>query len=671
VKSSWVDLRELKRLTGWSLRTIHRLSSQGDELTWRYTDRRGRNGKFVREFDVARLPAECRERLLEEELQGPKPEGVKAPSPVAMQRVPVTREQQIEADRRFEVIRPLVELSSAKAAATSFKTAEGRAFQTLDEIAAYLGEKHGCSRASVWRWYSAFKKAGAGALIDKPRRDRGMSRVFARHQEARAFIENKYLNERISIQCTYEALLREWPRLRGREESAAAPSRETVRAHLAALPAPIVCLSREGEKQMNETHRPFMLRDYRTVQVNELWVTDHMQHDVFVYNDCALPGVKPGAPFRPYLTDFMDIRSRKIVGVAWSVNPSSESICSALRVGICQFGVPRAIYTDNGKDYKSRHLSDVLSRLGVEVQVFATKYHAQAKPNESWHATLHKRFDQKMQPAYCGTDSKNTPDECRQALKEHQGFLRGQRKYTPLMAASEFFRTAAYWIVEEYNAVHPHRGQGMGGRSPNEVFDVELPASARRPIDPRHIAELFWKREEYSLREGGSLVINKQRYEPADSESFARLNLLPANERRVLVACDPLNIGEALIYQPATGEYLAMVRASELAAWGPISQAQVSDNKRQQRRFTKALKGYREMLALNRNSRGDLSEKDVLRQRAGLAIGPRTVSADDPMLVDQFRPRRLAAAVGSDLAPHIEDVVDDFFTHPEEQEHGD
>jgi hypothetical protein len=75
--------------------------------------------------------------------------------------------------------------------------------------------------------------------------------------------------------------------------------------------------------------------------------------------------------------------------------------------------------------------------------------------------------------------------------------------------------------------------------------------------------------------------------------------------------------------------------------------------------FTNSIKNYRARLAAHCAARGDLPERDVLRQSAGLPAAPRSVAAD-AIAELHSRPRRLAAAAGAGLAPHIEDVVDEY-----------
>ena len=76
-----------------------------------------------------------------------------------------------------------------------------------------------------------------------------------------------------------------------------------------------------------------------------------------------------------------------------------------------------------------------------------------------------RKAQKKVEP-YCGAGPKERPEQCMAALKEHQAFLKGKRKNSPLPLASEFIATARQWITE-YNSQHPHGGRGMRGRTPD------------------------------------------------------------------------------------------------------------------------------------------------------------------------------------------------------------
>src|SRR5262249_19854646 len=160
-------------------------------------------------------------------------------------------------------------------------------------------------------------------LVDRIRSDKGKSRFFEAHPPVRAYVENKYLRERLSIRLVYQALLRD---LRNVEADCfRPPSYSAVRSYLKELPKPLLILSRQGKRQFKERCEPYLLTDFESLLPNQIWVSDHGQHDVWVRND-GFSGLSANAAVRPWLTAVIDMRSRKIVGTAWSANPSSHTI---------------------------------------------------------------------------------------------------------------------------------------------------------------------------------------------------------------------------------------------------------------------------------------------------------------------------------------------------------
>ncbi len=210
--------------------------------------------------------------------------------------------------------------------------------RSMTSLAGYLADQHQVSARTLWNWYAQYRKLGYAGLVDRVRSDKGKSRFLAAHPAVRAFLENKYLGERLSIRLVYQALLRD---LRSLEpECTRPPSYSAVRSYLKQLPKPLLILSREGKRQFQERCEPYLLTDFDSLVPNQIWVSDHGQHDVWVRND-LFSGVSANAAVRPWLTAVIDMRSRKIVGTAWSANPSSHTISSALRVAIENFGIPQ------------------------------------------------------------------------------------------------------------------------------------------------------------------------------------------------------------------------------------------------------------------------------------------------------------------------------------------
>jgi putative transposase len=626
---NWLSIEEVTDVTGWHPQHARRLARNG-QLESRPSARVRRNGRVEREYKLSSLPVEAQLKFLKQPLvnvpectaialrSDPRQSKLFAslPEVTEPERLNYSAEQNAQAMKRLETIAPLLEFSSrSKRSRPTFCTVGGVAVRSMNSMVSYLADQHQVSTRTLWNWYAQYRKLGYAGLIDRVRSDKGESRFLKAHPTVRAFIENKYLGERLSIRLVYEALRRDWKKVE--PEDPRPPSYSAIRSYLGRLPKPLLILSREGKRQFQERCEPYLLTDFEALQPNQIWVSDHGQHDVWVRND-VFSGVSANAAVRPWLTAVKDMRSRKIVGTAWSATPSSHTISSALRIGIADFGIPQILYVDNGKDFEkigrvdfSPECSGVLVRLGIQPQ-YCLPGHPQSKLIESWFGTVRKRFDC-FWPSYCGSGPKQRPEECTAALREHQAFLKGKRKGSPLPLASEFVATARQWI-EEYNSQHPHTGRGMKGRTPDEVFDELLLPGHRRPIEsPEVLYALFWDRQRRKVSEGGCVQLYGERYEPADAESLARLFL--EIERDVIVACDPTNLGEAIALD-LDGRFLGRLRAQKLITRGPVSHEDIRTSMRVRRTARKAIADYVTGLSAIRTRAGDRSEVAHLQDRA-------------------------------------------------------
>ena len=498
------------------------------------------------------------------------------------------------------------------------------------------------------------------ALAHRTRKDKGQSRYFENNPVLRSFAEKKYLSERLGYRSVHVAIVRECS-----QRKLDPPSYSTVRTYLDALPEPLKIYAREGERAYHDRCEMYVLKDYSKKLANDIWVSDHMTHDVFVRNDGFFPDVAEGAALRPWLTAIIDYRTRKVLGFTWCANPSSDSIASAMRMALIQFGKPaECFYVDNGKDFKSLgrvnnvspELSGALERLGIASQ-YCTPRHPQSKHIERWFRTLHERFDVLWRPFYSGTSPKTRPEECDEELAKHKKLLKsGNVEQSALPLASEFVQAAAFWIAQ-YNAHHQHTGEGMDGRTPDELFNAQYPMEQRRLLndsDIRALDILLRRREKRRVRQGGCVFIGvgggTHRYEPADPASQAAMML--EIEHDVIVACDPANMGEAVACD-LDGHYIATLQASKLMEHGPVSRDEVRSSMRQRRLVRRAIKGYVENLIAASYERGEQSELEILREGAGLTATPMRVQ----------RTRALPAAIAPMPAVKvgIDDMVNRFF----------
>ncbi|HYC51281.1 MAG TPA: DDE-type integrase/transposase/recombinase, partial [Gemmatimonadaceae bacterium] len=563
-------------------------------------------------------------------------------------RLLVPPDQEEEVQRRFHAIQPLLDWRNGMRPV--FRDVDGSEFRNSDQLAAFIAKQHGVSRATVWNWKKRFEVKGLAALCDQVRSDKGQSRFFSDHPDAARFLEAKYIQERLSIAMAYRSLTREWKRtLNYRDEP---PSYSTVRTYLQSLAMPVVVVGREGARGYNRHIESFLQRDFESIRVNQVWVSDHRIFDVFVYNDC-FPHETPLISMRVWETVIEDMRSRKIVGWAFSANPSSDSISSALRMAISQYGIPETFYIDNGKDYKkvgkvglTVAASGVLQRLNINVQ-YCIPAHPQSKLVESFFSGQSKRFDKIFGNSYAGAKPALRPEECEEQRRQHAQWMQRLVPNTPLMPATQFILLVEQ-DIREYND-RPHSGRAMHGRSPNQIFDKFMPENARLVPGPADLAELFWDRQKRKVIKGGCVEIYNERYEPLDAQSSAALYTTIGRE--VLVACDPNDLGYAMVLD-LDGRPLGRVFAQKLVAHGPVARGDIQASLRERRAVLRALKNY-----VDFRYKDVPTEVSYLRERSGV---PALLEANPTALPVRPATRRLVAA-GSAPA-YAEDIAEQFLS---------
>jgi hypothetical protein len=229
---------------------------------------------------------------------------------------------------------------------------------------------------------------------------------------------------------------------------------------------------------------------YRTLQ------SDHHIVDVFVSCEGSACGNAPCRAHRPWFTPMYDVGSRKVISYQISLDPpNAERILRAFYLAVLKEGLPERFYCDNGKDFKKAaekkgrltpddedFLGRRMKSLGIEI-VFATPYNAQAKGIERWFGTMVSRW-------WCG--SKGYVGRLGQRSEHTQHLCKNPELLTPF---SEFTRLVEGWITLYNN--RPHRGVGMGGRTPARAFSEErIP---RRDPDAFAFKLVFWRMVERSV----------------------------------------------------------------------------------------------------------------------------------------------------------------------------
>ena len=260
-----------------------------------------------------------------------------------------------------------------------------------------------------------------------------------------------------------------------------------------------------------------------------------------------------GRPFRPEITTFIDIATRKVVGVSVTLAESGLAVLDAL-MDSCKCGVPALLYVDNGSGYVNEMLKDqtkgILARLGTEM-THSLPYNSKARGViERVHQTLWVAGAKKL-PNFVGKDMD------RQArLANFKDTRSAQRNdgVVPILSWSDFMA----WVherVEWYNK-RPHsslpkiKDNGVSRHeSPQEVWQRFI-ASGWEPdmLANDTIAHIFRPQVERTVLRGEIRLFNN-RYFSNELEEWHGLS--------VNVAYDIHDPNRVWAFEPETGRMIA------------------------------------------------------------------------------------------------------------------
>lgn len=350
------------------------------------------------------------------------------------------------------------------------------------------------SRRTLYRKWNTYIMEGEAALADG--RGKHGNHNYKMTKEIFDVFEYYYLNEnKPSIkQCMRETALY----FEGQEIEL--PCYTTFKRSAKKIPKAIKLYFREREKVFIDKCAPYIKRMYEDLESNDIWVADNHTFDIMVE--------KEGKPARVYLTAFMDVRSRKMMGWCVTDAPSSDATIYALKKGCEKFGVPRSIYTDNGREFlfhdlggngfrkkkkngEELKLPSILDDLGIEFRT-ALPRNARGKGIERAFYTVKEHFS-KLFESYTGGTILERPDRLKKMVKTMKG----------LPSIEDFIQYVDIYIEGWYNK-QPHEGTGMKGKCPDEVFAENM---ITKRVLPKEKADLMFMR--YAKSNTGMLKVGK------------------------------------------------------------------------------------------------------------------------------------------------------------------
>ncbi|HUV59808.1 MAG TPA: Mu transposase C-terminal domain-containing protein [Desulfatiglandales bacterium] len=227
----------------------------------------------------------------------------------------------------------------------------------LTSFTRQFAKTHKMSESKLRRITKKYIKDGIESLI--PRWNPGIQkRKFETDKETVRFIEKTYMIELgPSIQETYQRYCEEF-----RDKRDLLFSHTTLANFINRNWSESERLLARNPDEWKKHHGIYVNRDWNKVLLNEVWFSDSKQIDIAcLYNKKVI---------FPWLTAFMDAKSRKFTGWVLTATPDKWAINQAFDYGIATHGVPKVIYIDRGKPYKSYHISGGKLTTGKVINLF-------------------------------------------------------------------------------------------------------------------------------------------------------------------------------------------------------------------------------------------------------------------------------------------------------------
>ena len=219
--------------------------------------------------------------------------------------------------------------------------------------------------------------------------------------------------------------------------------------------------AREGAKALRDKVVPYIERNTSKIEVGDVIIGDGHKLAFQVINPFD------GKPCRPTLAAYQDWKSGAIVGFEIMLEENTQCIASALRNSIINLGkIPRYIYQDNGKAYKSKYFTDtdgitgLFVKLGVQ-PIFAKPYNAKAKPIERLFREMQDGFE-RLLPSFVGSCIDNKPAYLKRNEKFHKEH---HNEYIPTI--EEVVQLVNKWLCFHYSQPCPN----VENKTIGEVLD--------------------------------------------------------------------------------------------------------------------------------------------------------------------------------------------------------
>lgn len=322
---------------------------------------------------------------------------------------------------------------------------------------------------------------------------------------------------------------------------------------------------RKGERYWNKTYAMYANRRSDDLECGQLWVSDHRQLDQAVMNNAPTNAMKQinlymeyleekakgNKPVFPWITVWRDFKSGLWLG--WYLHteaPNADHIFMSFYLAVEKYGLPKEIYIDNGKDYRSKDFAGGKRKIKVQVDEAATTsmmellnievhfskpYNGQSKPIERDFRNVKDWMDKQM-PGYRGGNIVERPEKLINEIK--QGKIIGFTEYSELV---DYFISN---VINKYES----NGKILLGQSPESYWNKSF-VNLRR-VTPDALKLFCMRSSEHTVGRLGITVCKTHNI------YYSAEWLFPLKGKKVYMRRDIKKYQEAWIFDSQTNEYL-------------------------------------------------------------------------------------------------------------------
>lgn len=405
------------------------------------------------------------------------------------------------------------------------------------------------------------------------------------------------------------------------------------------IKVPMLMYFRFGDKEYKDKCAPYIERTYDDLSSNDIWVCDNHTFDIFVDDGEHLK------PIRVYLTGFLDVRSRKMVGWYVTDAPSSDATLQALRRGIEKYGIPKRLLSDNGREFlthdiggkgfrkngrKDEHyIPTILDNLGIEFRTALPK-NARAKIIERAFLDVKEQFS-KLFEGYTGGHIKERPERLKTLAKKASNF-------TPY----EDFEVFVDKYIEGIFNYTEHGGIGMKGKTRNQVYAEHLYEMRVATAEELNLMMLRNSRMVTVQRNGVVLKL----YDTKISFWSSELAMDYIGEK-VYYRWNPDDLSEVRIYDEQD-RFLCMAQQQTALSYF-ASKEEVAEKMREQRTLERAVSAYKKQKDIQATDALELVMQQAERNLAnGEYLNPKIVVPIRKLEDTAEQHRYLQNAVGAE-----------------------